>query len=66
MPAANISKTIRWLPMKISQVDGIVKLTIRCDVIGRQKFGFEAVQKSFFSGLFLAVLLTYISYYINK
>ena len=26
----------------------------------------EAVQNSGFSGLFLAVLLTYISYYINK
>ena len=29
MPAANISKTIRCMPMKFSQVDGMVKLNIR-------------------------------------
>ena len=67
-------KLVGCMPMKFSHVDGMVKLNIRytfvvmatnCDVIGRQKIGFEAVQKRFFSGLFLAVLLTYISYYIN-
>ena len=41
MPAANISKTIRCMPMKFSQVDGMVELNVRytfviatnCDVI---------------------------------
>ena len=29
LPTANISKTIRCMPMKFSQVDGMVKLNIR-------------------------------------
>ena len=62
-PAVNTS--IRCMAMKFSQVDGIVEYTWHfcCD---GNKFGFEAVQKRFFSGLFFVVLLTYISYYINK
>ena len=41
-PAANISKTIRYVPIKFSQIDGTIKLNIRytfvvmptnCDVI---------------------------------
>ena len=42
LPAVNISKTIRCMPMKFSQVDGMVKLNVcytfvvmatNCDVI---------------------------------
>ena len=55
------------MPMKFSQVDGMVKLNIHytfavmaknCDVIitsenRSKKFGFEAIKKSFFQDYFL-------------
>ena len=52
LPLPNIRKCIRCMPMKISNVNCMVKLNIRytfvvmarnCDVICRQKFGFDVV-----------------------
>ena len=73
LPAANISKTIKCVPMKFSQVDGTIKLNIRysfavmatnCDVIWRHQ-SVRKIRTKACSGLFFAVRLTYISYHIN-
>ena len=73
--AANISKTITCMPMKFSQIDGVVEPNKRytffakatyCDVITNSSNSDLKKFKKFFSGLFLAVLLTYFkNYYMN-
>ena len=73
LPAANISKTIKCVPMRFSQVDGTIKLNIRYSfavmatnfhVIWRHQ-SVRKIRTKACSGLFFAVLLTYISYHIN-
>ena len=53
--AANISKTIRCMPMKFSEVDGMVKLNILHTfvVIGRQKLDLKQFKNVFFQDYFL-------------
>ena len=69
----NISKTIRCMPMKSSQVDGMVNvcytfvvMETNCDVIMTSSVKTIRIRSSSKKDYFFAVLLTYISYYINK